>query len=135
MTAKRRQGSGRAAIDHITTGLTDALSTLSKVTVSQAAIAEAVRGNDEGLTKLLDRLDDALLSAIADAAAKLQHIAETVHCSCGGRRWVEDANWSPPYPELWRGERSPGEGLIPCGNCNHGGWDVEPVEVPEGKSP
>jgi hypothetical protein len=49
-------------------------------------------------------------------------------CHCGGRRWVEDKNWSPQYPELWKGERSPGDGLVPCGSCNFGGWDVDPVE-------
>lgn len=135
MTPKRRQGSGRAAFDHISKQLTESLSTLSKITASQAAIAAAVAQDEDNLTRTLDRLDDPLLAAIADAAAMVLHVATTVHCSCGGRRWVEDKNWSPEYPELWRGERSPGDGLVPCGNCNFGGWDVEPVEVPEGKSP
>ncbi|EOD66883.1 hypothetical protein [Amycolatopsis vancoresmycina] len=135
MTPKRRTGTGRAAVDHIAAGLTDALSTLSKVTTAQAAIAEVARGDVAKATALLDRLDDQLLDAIADAAATLQHLAATVHCVCGGRRWVNDENWSPAYPELWRGERSPGDGLVPCGNCNFGGWDVDPVEVQEGKSP
>ena len=44
-------------------------------------------------------------------------------CSCGGRRWVDDENWSPAQGVLWRGERSAGDGRIPCGLCNHGGWD------------
>ena len=135
MTPKRRQGSGRAAIDHIDHQLTEALSTLSKVNASQAVIADIARGDVEKAKATLDKLDDQLLCAIADVAATLQYLAMTVHCSCGGRRWVEDANWSPQYPELWKGERSPGDGLIPCGNCNEGGWDVDPVEPPEGTSP
>jgi predicted RNA binding protein YcfA (HicA-like mRNA interferase family) len=44
-------------------------------------------------------------------------------CSCGGRRWVDDENWQPEQWEFQRGRRR-GSGLIPCGNCNHGGWDA-----------
>ena len=51
---------------------------------------------------------------------------QVVPCSCAGRRWVNDENWSPSYPESWDGTRSRGDGLIPCGSCNPGGWDVEP---------
>jgi hypothetical protein len=46
-------------------------------------------------------------------------------CSgCGGRRWSNDENWQPTFPETWRGERSHGDGLIPCGFCNEAGWDT-----------
>lgn len=52
-------------------------------------------------------------------------------CSgCGGRRWANDENWTPDDPRTWDGKRSKGDGLIPCGFCNEGGWDaplVEPV--------
>lgn len=48
----------------------------------------------------------------------------TVCEGCAGRRWVDDQNWSPDDPVTWHGERAPGDGLIPCGFCNHGGWDV-----------
>jgi hypothetical protein len=44
-------------------------------------------------------------------------------CSCGGRRWVDDENWQPELWEMQRG-REPESGLIPCGGCNEGGWDV-----------
>jgi len=56
-------------------------------------------------------------------------------CSgCGGRRWSEDENWTPDDPRTWKGERSHGDGLIPCGFCNEGGWDTpdyEPEATPE----
>lgn len=44
---------------------------------------------------------------------------------CGGRRWEDDKNWSPRYPDLWQGEREPRDGLIPCANCNFGGRHFE----------
>lgn len=49
-----------------------------------------------------------------------------------------DEGWSPEDPRIWRGERSPGDGLIPCGFCNLGGWDAPwppepPVDLPEGQ--
>jgi hypothetical protein len=44
-------------------------------------------------------------------------------CSCGGRRWVEDENWSSDYPGAGE-RRTPGDGLIPCGSCNFAGWDT-----------
>lgn len=52
-------------------------------------------------------------------------------CSCGGKRWVDDEGWQP---EEWamavKPVREPGAGLIPCGSCNHGGWNV-PVGAAE----
>lgn len=46
-------------------------------------------------------------------------------CSCGGKRWVDDENWQPPDWAIGtKSVRREGEGLIPCGNCNHGGWNV-----------
>lgn len=49
-------------------------------------------------------------------------------CSCGGVRWVEDEGWSPDGWKIRaRIERTPGDGLIPCGFCNHGGWDIDPM--------
>lgn len=67
MTPKRRQGTGRAAVDHIARQLTDGLSELSRVQVSQAAVAVA---NDPArLDALLGRLDlDALVAVTASAA-------------------------------------------------------------------
>lgn len=44
-------------------------------------------------------------------------------CSCGGDRWVDDEGWQPEDYERAAG-RVPGAGRIPCGFCNHGGWDV-----------
>jgi hypothetical protein len=56
-------------------------------------------------------------------------------CSgCHGTLWTEDENWSPTFPESWDGTRSPGDGLIPCGFCNLGGWN-EPVREPAAASP
>jgi len=75
VTPRRRQGSGRAAIDHIAAGLTNALSTLSKVTVSQAAIAEAARDDAERTAEILGRLDDDLLAAVEMAASLVAGLA------------------------------------------------------------
>lgn len=44
-------------------------------------------------------------------------------CPCGGRRWVDDEGWSPPF-EKHSGERVPRDGLIPCGFCNFAGWNT-----------
>lgn len=72
MTPKRRQGTGRAAIDHIALQLTDALSELSRVQASQAAVATA--NDPDRLDALLDRLDDGLLVAVT-ATVGLVHKA------------------------------------------------------------
>ena len=46
-------------------------------------------------------------------------------CSCGGRRWVDDEGWQPQeWAMAVQSRREPGRRLIPCGNCNHGGWNV-----------
>lgn len=66
MTPRRRRGSGRAAVDHISAQLTNALSELSRVQVSQAAVA--VANDPDRLDALLDRLDlDALVAVTASA--------------------------------------------------------------------
>jgi hypothetical protein len=72
VTPRRRQGTGRAAVDHLARELTDALSELSRVQASQAAIATA---NDrDRLDALLGRLDLDLLAAVT-ASAGLVHKA------------------------------------------------------------
>lgn len=85
MTPKRRQGSGRAAIDHVTAGLTDALSELSRVQASQAAIAVAT--DPERLDALLDRLDSRTLAAVTESARLLhehgQHALHQLHATEG----------------------------------------------------
>lgn len=47
-------------------------------------------------------------------------------CSCttgeGGAGWVVDEGWSPEFYAMGD-PRTPHEGLVPCGFCNHGGWD------------
>ena len=85
MTPKRRQGSGRAAIDHIAAQLTDALSELSRVQACQAAIA--VANDPERLDALLDRLDSGLLGAVAEAAQLVHDAAQHAlgqHHASGG---------------------------------------------------
>lgn len=67
----------------------------------------------------------ATLEKAADygSAAELAHTLAT--CSCEGRRWVDDEGWSPPdWAMAVKPVREPGNGLIPCGRCNHGGWNV-----------
>lgn len=76
MTPRRRQGSGRAAIDHIAAQLTDALSELSRVQASQAAIA--VANDRDRLEALLDRLDTPLLEAVTAAAGHVHDAAQHV---------------------------------------------------------
>lgn len=66
MTPRRKQGTGRAAVDHIAAGLTDALSELSRVSASQAAVAAA--HDRDRLEALLDRLDVGTLAAVTESA-------------------------------------------------------------------
>ena len=54
---------------------------------------------------------------------KLISEAALTPCPCDGKRWVDDENWQPDQDQLRRG-REPADGLIPCGFCNEGGWDV-----------
>jgi len=65
----------------------------------------------------------AVLTALADAGLL---VPPAEPCSCGGRRWVDDENWSMSTGT----NRRRGDGLIPCGFCNHGGWNVNEWEVP-----
>lgn len=74
MTPKRRQGSGRAAMDRIDRQLTDALSTLSKVSVSQAVIADVAHGDLDRAAATLNRLDDDMLAALMRVVVELQDI-------------------------------------------------------------
>ncbi len=65
------------------------------------------------------------LERVADygSAAELAHTLAT--CSCSGKRWVDDEGWQPPdWAMAVKPVREPGRGLLPCGNCNHGGWNV-----------
>lgn len=84
-----------------------------------------------GIASLLD-FDDSLLMEDACEAVELHEerirelLGEQRTCSCDGRRWVDDENWQPDQDQLRRG-RQPADGLIPCGFCNEGGWDVDPV--------
>ncbi len=66
------------------------------------------------------------LAEVGNAADRALTLAT---CSCGGRRWVDDENWQPEDWQIGtRVRREPGNGLIPCGFCNEGGWNVEPME-------
>jgi hypothetical protein len=64
-----------------------------------------------------------------DRAAQLLAVADAVErtppgrCRCCTGGWVADQNWQPEEHERGN-ERAPGSGLIPCGACNHGGWDA-----------
>lgn len=86
MTPKRRQGSGRAAIDHIARQLTDGLSELSRVQASQAAVAAA--NDPDRLDALLDRLTVDTLTAVAESAGRVhdaaQHALLQRHATEGG---------------------------------------------------
>lgn len=68
-----------------------------------------------------------------EVVALAEAVLETVEdesrpCPCGGTRWTDDENWSPEFP----GDRPQpgGPGRLPCGFCNHGGWDVDDPYVP-----
>ncbi|TXN27212.1 hypothetical protein [Methylobacterium sp. WL19] len=56
---------------------------------------------------------------MSDAKPKL---ARRACVYCDGRRWVDDENWSTTFFEPV--ERTPRDGLIPCGGCNFAGWDT-----------
>lgn len=65
------------------------------------------------------------LAAAADREARVRALHQPEGpCSCGGRRWVEDEGWSPEDYERNQ-PRSEGAGLVPCGFCNPGGWNVD----------
>ncbi len=70
------------------------------------------------------------LDRLADAGSAAEVALTLATCPCEGRRWSEDENWQPDHHGI-RGPilREPGNGLIPCGFCNEGGWNVEPMEV------
>lgn len=68
----------------------------------------------------------------AERLAELQRIvANRIRpCSCTNG-WVDDENWSPYDDEGPRHRRrTEGDGLIPCGFCNLGGWDHDPDDGP-----
>lgn len=80
---------------------------------------------DDMMTALLTGLERA-----AEYGSAADRALTEATCSCGGRRWAEDENWQPePWATGRKPRREPGDGLIPCGNCNHGGWEV-PVGKP-----
>jgi hypothetical protein len=54
-------------------------------------------------------------------------------CSCNGG-WVEDQNFQPEDYER-NDPLQPGKGLIPCGFCNHGGWDAPWPPEQSGQAP
>lgn len=59
----------------------------------------------------------------------LDFLRDTEVCTCNGG-WSVDENYWPEDYEM-RDPLRPGKGLIPCGNCNHGGWDAPwPPEDP-----
>lgn len=89
MTPKRRQGTGRAALDHITAGLTDALSTLSKVTACQTTIADVARGDLHRAEAHLEKLDAPLLDAVRQIAGHLHTMARTEQDTRAGRSLIE----------------------------------------------
>lgn len=69
-------------------------------------------------------LDEGLREALRRQHLEETHSSSGICSGCGGRRWVEDENWQPDDPRTWKGERSHGDGLIPCGFCNEAGWDT-----------
>lgn len=79
-------------------------------------------GNASDLADLTDETTKYLEALDARSAAGE---APEPCASCNGRRWTDDENWSPDDPRTWKGEREHGNGLIPCGACNLGGWNVE----------
>lgn len=67
--------------------------------------------------------DDRFRNVDLSLARTIVYRAE--RCSCKGG-WVEDEGWSPEYREqaLASYQKTPGDGIVPCGFCNHGGWDA-----------
>lgn len=72
------------------------------------------------VTKMLKR-------ALAEAQEADEAARPCPHCN--GLRWVEDENWSPPEVGWSPYERTPRDGLIPCGGCNFAGWST-PLSAP-----
>ena len=71
-----------------------------------------------------------------DALRKWAEAMDTRDCPGCTNGWSEDENWSAYSDGPPAKDRTPGDGLIPCGFCNHGGWDhdpdqpIEPWDVP-----
>lgn len=87
-------------------------------------VTDAVRHSHE---------DEVIIVAIVVPHPDEMTLEEVINgrpCSCGGKRWVDDENWSPPFRTIGAYERTPHDGLIPCGFCNEGGWNA-PVGVTE----
>lgn len=61
----------------------------------------------------------------ADGVRTRTVVEHEVPCHCDGG-WVEDEGWYPEYREqaLKSYRKTPGDGIIPCGSCNFGGWDT-----------
>lgn len=89
MTPKRRQGSGRAAFDHISAGLTDALSSLSTVNASQTIVADIARGDLDRAAATVSRLEDDLLVAITRVAVQFYEAARDEQINRINEKWRE----------------------------------------------
>lgn len=84
---------------------------------------------EAGMRMLLGRRKDGPRAKAAEALREAFEKADRP-CSCAGRRWVKDENWTWAYPDIPQ-EPVPRDGLIPCGFCNFAGWDTpenEPAE-------
>jgi hypothetical protein len=78
--------------------------------------------HDVGMTAVDVDPYDALVRKVLELA-NLPVPPEDEPCSCNGG-WVEDQNFQPEDYER-HDPLTPGKGLIPCGSCNHGGWDAD----------
>jgi hypothetical protein len=75
-------------------------------------------GTNEDMTRMLSRIRDALTPAPVSELVP----ATPKACVCNGG-WTVDENYQPEDYERDEPLR-PENGLIPCGFCDHGGWDA-----------
>lgn len=109
---------------------------VAAINLGPTEVTAARRPREEGapVGEWSDEFEPWLRSQMANeefraAYVKAEREYDNEHCSCKTAQWVNDENWEPRWPG---DQRQPGgAGRLPCGFCNHGGWDVsDPYEPP-----
>lgn len=121
----------RALVDESQTGWKRELKENARLS---AALAGAEQATTDAISELEDYVDNSdgitgtevaydVATMLRKALAADVPAAAPACGSCGGDMWVDDQNWQPADHERAQG-RVMGSGRIPCGICNHGGWNV-----------
>lgn len=96
----------------------DALSKAETQGLSHALLLNAYRGYADQMQAMAERIRE-LDAEVAELRGQREPGSA---CICNGG-WSVDENYQPEDYEAGEPLR-PEKGLIPCGLCNHGGWDA-----------